>query len=178
MDATTINRRLLAYGKTPNREPIWRLVWSDDQRELRTGRFNEFSGAIFLRTVHDTREVPKYPFIKGRWILEKWIPPNVAFTPELPNSREGSYEPMYVFEDAKHNKLPLRWDVCEICIQHANAPSKSKMLRESEDQAAAEKKRVAEQKYDEDALEISPMTNALHMREGVGYTKEIRHVKI
>src|SRR5271157_1912208 len=95
------------YGTNLKGQPLFRIVFSDAQTEKRLGTYNEFYGKIFLRTIYGVREVPKYPHIKGRYILERWCPPEVAYTPEIPETHDGSYEPVYVYQDANGDSLPV-----------------------------------------------------------------------
>lgn len=141
-DVEIINQRLLSFGKTLNNRPKWRVVWSDDQLEKRTGIFNEFVTGIFIRTKVGTFEVPKYPYIKERWILERYVPPEYSYNPEIPDSRNGSYEPLFPFEDGDGNPLPLNIKACEFIVRMAESP-RSKM-NENEIKAHLEKKEALE----------------------------------
>ena len=112
--------KVIATKGYDNERPIYQVVWSDREHEMRLGTFNEFAGKIFLRTVRCVKSVPKYSYIKSRWILEKFAPPGLTPNPELPFAWQGTYEPIYVFE-AAGSALPPRLDVCELiiyCNQH------------------------------------------------------------
>ena len=109
-------RFLDAQGRNLADAPIYRLVWSDEQFELRKGTFNEFSGNLFLRQVIGVQRVPKYPYVKSRWILEKFFPPEVAYTDTLPESYSGSYEPLFVFQDREEKPLPITLLALEMLI--------------------------------------------------------------
>jgi len=101
-----INKDLEKYGRDLRGRPLFRVVWSDDQYEIRKGIFEDYTeGGIFLREVNEARRVPKYSYIKERWILERlWFGVNV----ELPEAeREGSYENLYTFETKDGRYLPL-----------------------------------------------------------------------
>jgi hypothetical protein len=93
----------------------WRVVWSDDQREKRFGEWNDFSTeGIFLRTVSEVREVPKYSWIQQKYVLEKLcIVPNVHLD-EM--AEKISYEPIHVFEDNQGFPLPPKFIVCKYII--------------------------------------------------------------
>jgi hypothetical protein len=41
------------------------------------------------------------------WILERWLPPELAYTNEIPETRNGSYEPLFVFMDGNNIPLPI-----------------------------------------------------------------------
>jgi len=166
----TINDYLKRWGVNPQGDPIMRLVWSDDQRELRRGEFNEFYGDILLRTVTGVQEVPKYSWIHERWILERWAPPESVKHDDLPEWQKGSYEPIYVFQDKFERLLPLSLRVVElICSAMFNQPPTKQQIS-SELAAYLEGKELAEQAYFEDALEIStPLCSALSLGEGIAY---------
>jgi hypothetical protein len=168
MDAITINEYLKkTWGKNPHEEPLVRLVWSDDARELRQGTFNIFYGSIFVRTELGVRSVLKYSWIKERWILERWFPPEVTLNPELPESRKGSYEPIYVFQDARGESLLLNLKVVElICSAMFNRPPTKGQIRDQlRDQLETKDKQ--ETAYLEDALEMSVISNQLHQKEAI-----------
>lgn len=88
--------------------PLYRIVWSDSLFEMRYGTFvdKSESGLIFLREVTETRRVRKYTYINERWIFEKWAPGNLTACRETPESINGDYIPVYVFEDSNRNYLP------------------------------------------------------------------------
>lgn len=95
------------YGENLRGEPIFRISWSDDQLEKRFGVYNEFYGDIFIRTIRGLKEVPKYPYIRRAWILERWAPPELAYTDEIPETANGSYEPVFVFQTDKGVAIPI-----------------------------------------------------------------------
>jgi hypothetical protein len=105
-DVEILNQYLKAHGVNDFGQPLYRVVWSDFQLEHRRGVFRDFIGKIFLREFVGVKEVPKYNFIKERWILERWFPPSMAWHPELPDSSQGNYEPLYVFQD----RLGTTWN--------------------------------------------------------------------
>ena len=165
-DVEIINQQITSFGKNLREEPLYRIVWSDYQTELRYGRFREFFGKIFLREIVGTKEVPKYNFISERWILERWFPPEQVYNPEIPMSAQGSYEPIYVFQDKFGGYLHPNQRVTEIIIGRAEHPiRKTPEERKTEEEEREEK----EIQYYMDYLEVSPITNALHMKEAVGF---------
>lgn len=102
------------------------MVWSTDQLEFREGEFNDFIAGtnVLLRTFKGVREVPKYSYIKDRWILERFIPGVYAYNPEMPLSMWGSYEPLFVFESNKGEYLPLSLKVVEVIVHQIENPGK------------------------------------------------------
>jgi hypothetical protein len=140
-----INRWLRDQEKKLNGEPTYRLVWSDKETEVRLGTFNDFTpSGLFIRTVTEAREVLKYPFIKERWILEKYIPPEMAANAEIPSTMFGSYEPLYVFENAAGEYLKPTLKVVEFIINVKRqrldrmTPAERKEFFEKQDQQAVQ----------------------------------------
>jgi hypothetical protein len=108
-----VNRQLeTIYGKDISSElPIWRVVFSDEQLETRLGTFNHFVNGMFMRTTKEVAEVPKYPFIRHRYVLERLM---YHSNPEL--MVNPSYEPIYVFQDKLGNELEVELWVCQARI--------------------------------------------------------------
>ena len=159
---------LSRFGNNPLGGPWYKLVWSDSETEIRHGTFNEFSDSgLYLRTVTDTRETPKYSYIKSRWILEKWIPPEKAYNAELPHSRNGSYEPLFVFEDRYGRPLEITYKALEFIIGADNRV-REKFTDRSEEIKAQEIEQI------KDEIDSSPVQNALHLGQGIGYGNNSR----
>ena len=130
--------------------PIWRVVWSEDQFEKRLGTYDDITkNGIYLRTVTEVREVPKY----RQWIQERYILERLVIVPdmniqELPTVRK-SYEPIWTFEDANGNYLPPIWNAIKFVIdtiyarQYGPKHSLSKYLVDPENsqEAAIEHKK-------------------------------------
>ena len=170
-DIDIINEKLKEHGLNLFDAPLYRVVWSDTQLERRRGVWRVMFGEIFLREETGVREVPKYNYILERWILERWFPPTMAWNPELPDSSQGDYIPLYVFQDKHGNPLPVVEKVVTRIIHMAENP-----VHITEEQRIQELKDKEDKEVEEymDALEISPITNALHMKEAVGYSKTIK----
>ena len=63
------------YGENPYGDSLYRVVFSDSRTDLLGGKWPDGECAY--------REVPRYPGIRGQWILEKWCAPaEYAGTPE------------------------------------------------------------------------------------------------
>lgn len=167
-----INKWLSKQGKSAALDPLFRLVWSNNEIELRHGTFNDFYGNLFIRQVTEVRETKKYPYIRDRWVLERFVPPEQAFCSELPNSINGSYEPFFVFESKSGIYLQPTLKVVEFIVSAANRMQSEKITPQ-------ERLNMLERKEDReiadfmDQIDTSPIQNALHMKEAVGYTKEI-----
>lgn len=135
--------------------------------ELRKGEFNEYYGNLFLRTIRDVRWVRKYSYLRDRWILERWYPPSVAYDSELPNSTQGSYEPIFVYEDKHQNPLPVTFKTLEYIVGAFERPRVSKEQRELEmmnQLKLAEEREVQEFM---DMIDTSVIQSQLHMKEGI-----------
>jgi hypothetical protein len=147
--------------------PLYRLVWSSSELELRHGTFREFHDDIFIREVTETRWTRKYWYINDRWVLERWIPPELCETKDLPNSRNGSYEPIYVFEDGDRLYLEPNIKVLDFIITMAEKPhhiTQEELMNELKDKEAKEVQDIME------AMDFrSDIGIRLAHGEGVGY---------
>lgn len=159
-----INQRLYDSYRVIDGRPIYRIVWSDDQLELRLGTFTDWYGHILIRQEHKAlREIKKYWYLKRPcWLLEKLV-----FMPseyhlkdileELVQARNGTYEPVYVFNDRDNNPIPVVESVVEFIINSLHNPQK----RTKKDFEAMEKlEEKGEVKFFEDQLgenERSPL---------------------
>ncbi len=110
----SINRQLRdQFGiSTESSEPIFRIVFSDHQKEKRLVDTTD-KGIVLLQP--EVREVPKYQWIRARFVLEQLVlvpDPNIK---ELPTSHV-SYEPLWIFETQKGVYLPPRFDAAKLII--------------------------------------------------------------
>ena len=122
-DEKAINVSLRRFGTNNYGKALFRVAWSTKQTEIRRREYNEFYGKLFVRTVRETAECLKYPAIKDKWILEKWIPPDACYTDEIVSARrEGSYECIYIFQDKNGNYLPLNLIVAQIVVKSLLEP--------------------------------------------------------
>jgi len=170
-----INTWLATVASNPQGQPLMRIVWSTDRFEDRKGVYNEFYGDVFTRTVVGILPRPKYPEIVDRFIFEKWYPPKLTYNPEIPATKDGDYICLYVYQNKQHEANPLFVirRLTEIIVKELNKPKRSSMLIKSTDLQEHEDKMAREQRRDEDIIDVSPVLNALHMKEAVGYTKEL-----
>jgi hypothetical protein len=144
-------------------KPMFKLVWSDDQYELRTGNFREFLGDIFVREVKKTERTLKYNYLSEMWILEQWFPPDVSFNEELPESIHGSFEPLYVFADKNNTPLPLKLDVVQFIIRTLLTKSSNKLFLGSYAKTLREEKERIARKQDWDILsDEGPLVSQFH----------------
>src|SRR5437762_6234282 len=119
-----INKVIRNYGLNEYNEPIFRVVFSEDQIEKRKGTFNEYYGNLFVRTVKEIREVQKYPWIRSKWIIERWASGGLSYHPDLETDKNGVYVCVYVFQDFNGNYLPPLLKIAEIVIKHLLNPPK------------------------------------------------------
>lgn len=98
-------------------EPIYRVVWSEDQIEKRLTSFTKDGFQLLTPIV---REIPKY----RQWIQEKFILERLTIVPEINKDEiitKTSYEPLWVFEDNNGNFLPPALWACKFCIDTVHA---------------------------------------------------------
>lgn len=112
-----LNKKIGGEYVTIDGHKIFRLVWSENVFENRHGTFREFTeSGLFIREVTEVRSVRKYGYIHNRWIFEMWAPGNLTKSPELPDSGNGDYVPVYVFEGRDGNYLPPNEKVVRFLI--------------------------------------------------------------
>lgn len=170
MERKDLNEFLLVRGGLNLFEkPVYKLVWSTNELELRHGTFREFHDDVFIREITETRWTRKYWYINDRWVLERWIPPELCATSELPASNQGSYEPIYTFEDGDRLYLEPNIKVLDFIITQAEKPhhiTQSELLNELKDKEEKEIQQIME------AMDFrSDIGIRLAHGEGVGYTK-------
>lgn len=115
----SINQQLVDHFgiDTSTSEPIWRVVWSEDQFEHRLGEYDDFTpSGIYLRTVKEVRYVPKYSqWLPNVYVLERLVAIPLSNVPELPSTKM-SYEPIYAFQTTSGQPLPPKFIACKFCI--------------------------------------------------------------
>ena len=117
-----INKVIKLNGLNRHGQPIFRVVFSDDQREYRYGPYTVWQNGIFISEQFGEYYLPKYPYISGKWILERYASPELSYHPNLLTSKEGDYICVYVFQDKDYNYLPPLLKVAEIVIHHLLHP--------------------------------------------------------
>lgn len=111
-----VNESLARRGSSLDGRPIFRVVWSSDQFELRAGMFVDKYGPIIIREVKAVREVHKYNYAMDRWVLERltYLPrENKILADELIGVMNGSYEPLVIFWDESYAPIPVSWSMVE-----------------------------------------------------------------
>jgi len=169
IESKQINDFLGTLEKVPLRDdPLFRLVWSNEQLELRHCTQKLYLGNTFIRDIISTARVPKYPWLHECWVFEMWFGPEVVLHDELPETKNGSYEPLYVFENSKGVALPLNKKVIEFLVASIRKPKSSSMLIKSTIQAEMEAKELTRDKLDEEYLDTSTdIQSNLHFGEAI-----------
>lgn len=122
----------------------YRVSWTTGQVEKRLiQNRNVFSGQIFLRTESGVFEVPRYPFDKDRWVVEKCVPNPSGY--DIVDSNY-SYEPLFILQTNKGVFLPLEKKAVRIIINFHENPQKTHMTpgEMESDEARREAEEVAE----------------------------------
>ena len=109
-----VDRRLKdLFGRFDTTDhPMWRVVWSEDQIEK---RWTEYTNEGFQLLQPEVRELPKY----RQWVDHKYILERLTVFPSFVERDvvdQLTYEPVWVFEDAKGNPLPPKWEAIELII--------------------------------------------------------------
>lgn len=167
-----LNKKLLAeYGDDLQGNPIWRVVWSNDQIEQRVTKYSD--GGVEL-LFPEVQEKKKYPWIKDRWILERLVIVPEIHAKEL--IRPISYECMWKFQ-TPDEQFPLKpnFTACQWVHDVVMAAMGKKSLKakyvdpEYENAVEAKQKRVDELVEalfgDESSLMLRTVTG-----EAVAYT--------
>lgn len=163
-----INQQLINHFglDTSTGQPMWRVVFSDDQFEKRKMIYDD-KGARLLHP--EVREVPKY----RQWIQHKWVLENLVVVPEE-NMEElaglkVSYEPIFPFESNDGTPLFPTFDACKFVVDAINAAKGNKKLTKPKEEPEAALERV-NKLHDELFGDENSITDALAYGEGVGYT--------
>jgi len=131
MDIHLINRRLRdLYGVDFLDQPMYRVIWSDDQLEKRFSTFRDYVPGtnILLREVTEVRECKKYSFLEPQYILEKLfrnIHNKEILDNDTYNPAVTTYEPLWCFGlESNGRAKPLIWRAVELIIVSALNPKK------------------------------------------------------
>lgn len=148
-----INQLLIDhYGlDTSTGQPVWRVVWSDDQYEKRLMDTTD-EGLTLLYP--EVREVPKYK----QWVVSKWTLEQLVIIPEI-NNRElpatrMSYEPMFPFEDNQGNALPPKFEVCKFIIDLVYAARGKTSMAKYKEPSQEESLELKRQRVDQLVVDI------------------------
>lgn len=170
IEVDRINSQLINHFgiDTSTGKPMWKVVWSDDQLEMRKMDFND-NGVPLLYP--EVREVKKFAYIEHKWILVQLVAVPEVCQEELAGAKL-SYECLFIFETETGQALPPNFEACQFVIDLVNATKGKGNLskyKDNSDSPEVKEKRInklCEELFgDENAT-----TDALAYREGVGYT--------
>jgi hypothetical protein len=122
-------------------QAMYRFAWSDDQYEMRLTEYSD-GGILLLRP--EVRKLPKYQWIKARYILEHLVAVPEINAEELP-SVKISYEVIWTFEDKNGDFLPPNLEATKFLI----ATMQAAMQRHKEGRNALVK--YVDDEYSQDA---------------------------
>lgn len=161
-----INKRLIEYfGIAWNGMPIYRVVWSDDQLEMRQTEYDDKGVKLLFPEI---RELPKYRhYITSKFILEKLVELNSSAQEEL--KKKISYEPLWVYADKNDNALPPKWEVTQFVINTVlAAQGKSTLAKYVDPNTSLEAKQERVMKIEEELFGNETETgDALAYGDGV-----------
>lgn len=165
-----INKKLLErYGKYYDERPNFRVVFSDDQFEMRR---TEFTDEGFELIHPEVRLLPKYrQYIQQKYILERLVP----VVGETDLTEKTSYEPAWVFRDKNGNYLPPFYDGCVHVIESIlSVMDKANTHVRYKDKNVPEEERLAHLKAVEKDLfgNETDIGDALSIGTGVTVAKE------
>lgn len=132
-DVKIINRLLIDnFGMdSVSGQAMWRVSWSNDQYEKRATNFTPEGFELLSPAVY---EMPKYQWVKDRWILERLCLVPDIHVGELPTQRV-SYECMYPFQNAyTGDALPPKYEACVFVINTVYAAMGKKSMRKYVDE--------------------------------------------
>lgn len=126
-----INKQLVDnYGvDTVTGKPMFRVVWADDQLEKR--RVNTLDSGIEL-LFPEVREVKKYPYMKGMYVLERLVLVPEINEKDLPTQRQ-SYEPIWAFCTQERNPVQPTWPASKFVVDTLYAAMGKKSLAKYKD---------------------------------------------
>ena len=159
----TINRQLVDFFgiDTSSSQPMWRVVWAEDQYEKRLTDF--YNGVELLYP--EVKLLPTYSWIKGRYILEHLVAVPEVNIAELPGQKI-TYSLIWTFENGKNEYLPPNIRACQFIINivlsamkrkaDGNTPIKKYIDEEYSQEASLHAKgerlnKICEELYGEDA---------------------------
>lgn len=164
---TSLNQRLIDYFglDTASSNPMFRIVWADDQTEKREMTHTD-SGIELL--FPEVREVKKYSYLHNVHVLEQLVIVPDDQRKELADVKI-SYEPLWVYVDANGNPLPPKWEPTRLIIDTIHAATGHKSLRKYIDPDASEgaqEERVT-RLHQELFGNETETTDALRYKEGI-----------
>lgn len=156
----TINQFLRdTFGiDTDDSEPIFRVVWSDDQLENRLTNYTD-SGVELISP--EVRLLPKYSYIQHAYVLERRVLVPADNLKELAGKKK-SYEPLWVFIGGNGEPVPPTINGCKFVIDTLYAALGKKSLAKYKDPEAG---LTSEQLYEVKKKRIDEIENELYGNE-------------
>lgn len=140
----SINKQLVdLFGiDTTSSQPMFRVVWSEDQYELRQIDMTD-TGIQLLSSI--VRTMPKYrQWITEKYVLERLVVVPLESIPELAGVKL-SYEPLWVFKTKDNTYIPPTLWACKFVIDTLYAAlgkqSMAKYIDEESKNPAEEKEK-------------------------------------
>lgn len=170
-----INEQLIKrYGNEPFADdlPRFRVVFSDEQFEKRWVTHTPEGFELIHPAVS---EVPKYWYIKAKYILERLVPINVDNT-DL--TVKVGYEPAHVFMTPSEKYLPPRADMCFVVADRLLDVSTGRVKIKKKTDPASEPGYMADlirRMYENLFGNETDITDALAYRYGVVNPAEAKH---
>lgn len=152
----TVNQFLRdTYGiDTDDSEPIFRIVFSDDQFEKRLSGYTDHGVALL---VPEVRELPKYPWIQHAYVLERRVLVPAINLQELAGEQK-SYEPLWVFIGGDGNPVRPTINACQFIINSLYAALGKKSMAKYKDVNAG---LTPEESYEKKQKELNELENQL-----------------
>lgn len=160
IEAKLIQDFLASQEKVPlTDDPQYRLQWSDDDYELRLVLDGPHAGEV--------KSCRKYPFVHHRWMFQRWMPPELMSSLDLPESNNGSYETLYVFQDKHGKALPLNQKVIEFMLYYIRRPASSMLVKSviNDEMLAMDEK--FDKYFDNEVETSSDVISLLHSGEAI-----------
>lgn len=142
---------------TDDSKPIFRVVFSDEQFEKRETKYTD-SGIELLQPV--VRELPKYQWIKGMYILERRVLVPDTNLKELAGLKK-SYEPIWVFQGADGFPVPPTILGCKFIIDTIYAAIGKQSLAKYKDPTIIGAIGSPEEAYEANKARIDEIENEL-----------------
>jgi|SRR5215203_3287056 len=140
---------------TDDSEPMFRVVWSDDQYEKRLTNYTD-TGIELLTP--EVRLLPKYLYIQHAYVLERRVLVPNENLKELV-SKKKSYEPLWVFVGGNGEPVPPTSNGCKFVIDAVYAALGKKSLVKYKDPLAG---LTPEEVYEVKKKEIDQIENELY----------------
>lgn len=160
----TINQRLIDHFgvDTATGQPLFRVVWADDQVEKRLMHTLDSGIELLYPTV---REVKKYNYLSGVHVLE-----HLVVVPEFQRAELAdvklSYEPVWSYKDEHGKPLPPLWEPTKFIVDTLYAALGKKSLANYIAPEESQETRV-DRLVDELFGNESETTDALTYKEGI-----------